>query len=117
VALHPRTAGNGYPSDVRTKLWMRRNLDPVFGWPSVVRFSWKPAALLLEKGAVRVAFEEDDEAGGGGGGGGGAAADAAQPKLFSFFSGAAGAEGGGGGGAQCAFLRKRRIQGVGTVAF
>jgi len=122
VALHPRTAGNGYPSDVRTKLWMRRNLDPVFGWPSIVRFSWKPAALLLEKEAVRVAFEgDDDDAGGGGGGeGGGGGGGGAQPKLFSFFSSssaAGAAAGGGGGGAQCAFLRKRRIEGVSTAAF
>ena len=114
VSLHPSTAGNGYPSDERTKAWMRKFLDPVFGWPSVVRFSWKPAVELLEKNAVRVVWEEDDAAAAAGG--------AAQTKLSSFFSSAssAAAGGGGGGGAgapQCAYLRKRRIEGVSPAAF
>lgn len=41
--------GCGYPSDKDTQRWMRDNLDPVFGWPNVVRFSWGPATEVLEK--------------------------------------------------------------------
>ena len=35
--------GCGYPSDKDTQRWMRDNLDPIFGWPDVVRFSWGPS--------------------------------------------------------------------------
>ena len=41
--------GCGYPSDKDTQRWMRENLEPVFGWPNVVRFSWGPATEVLEK--------------------------------------------------------------------
>jgi len=32
--------GSGYPSDPYSKGWLLRNVDPVFGFPNVVRFSW-----------------------------------------------------------------------------
>ncbi|GBG29664.1 Ribonuclease H2 subunit A [Hondaea fermentalgiana] len=38
---------SGYPSDERTVAWLRKNADPVFGFPSVVRFSWKTARSML----------------------------------------------------------------------
>ena len=45
---------------------MRENLDPVFGWPDVVRFSWGPASEVLDKNPqqhnvreVRWADEDD----------------------------------------------------------
>lgn len=50
--------GSGYPSDVRTKNWMKNNLDKVFGFPTVVRFSWKPCVEILEVAAVKVEFDE-----------------------------------------------------------
>lgn len=33
--------GSGYPSDPATQKWLRNSIDPVFGFPSVMRFSWK----------------------------------------------------------------------------
>ena len=33
--------GCGYPSDPITKKWLNNNFDPVFGFPNLVRFSWK----------------------------------------------------------------------------
>jgi ribonuclease H2 subunit A len=57
--------GSGYPSDVRCTSWMKRNMDPVFGWGSECRFSWGTAKDLLEvKGAgapVTWPLAEDDE--------------------------------------------------------
>jgi hypothetical protein len=38
-ALQP--LGSGYPSDPTTKAWLRANIDPVFGYPDIVRFSWE----------------------------------------------------------------------------
>jgi ribonuclease H2 subunit A len=59
--------GSGYPSDVRCTGWMKRNMDPVFGWGNECRFSWGTTKDLLEtKGAaaaVAVTWPaiEDDE--------------------------------------------------------
>src|SRR3989338_31774 len=39
--------GSGYPGDPKTKAWLRSNLDPVFGFPSVIRFSWKTTQKLI----------------------------------------------------------------------
>ncbi|ETV99163.1 ribonuclease HII [Aphanomyces invadans] len=32
--------GSGYPSDPKCKRWLNDALDPVFGYPNIVRFSW-----------------------------------------------------------------------------
>jgi ribonuclease H2 subunit A len=41
--------GSGYPGDALTASWMQRNFEPVFGFPSVARFSWGPVAELFQK--------------------------------------------------------------------
>mmetsp|Transcript_32731 Transcript_32731/g.75324 ORF Transcript_32731/g.75324 Transcript_32731/m.75324 type:complete len:386 (-) Transcript_32731:25-1182(-) len=58
--------GSGYPSDPRCKRWMEQHLmDPVFGYPDLVRFSWGPVKKALS-GKVpgvpvaKVEFEADD---------------------------------------------------------
>ncbi|EGD77038.1 ribonuclease [Salpingoeca rosetta] len=53
--------GCGYPSDPKTKAWLRANIDKVFGFPSVVRFSWQTAQTLLDKHAAAVTWEDDDD--------------------------------------------------------
>jgi ribonuclease H2 subunit A len=57
--------GSGYPSDARCMSWLKRNMDPVFGWGSECRFSWGTAKDMLDaKGAaakVDWPIEEDDE--------------------------------------------------------
>jgi ribonuclease H2 subunit A len=57
--------GSGYPSDARCTSWLKRNMDPVFGWGSECRFSWGTAKDMLDaKGvAAKVDWpaEEDDE--------------------------------------------------------
>ncbi|RPA84847.1 hypothetical protein BJ508DRAFT_236094 [Ascobolus immersus RN42] len=59
--------GSGYPSDPNTVAWLKRNKDPVFGWPgSIARFSWSTTKDLLEKkGGVPVEWAEEDEEGNG----------------------------------------------------
>ncbi|NWR95904.1 RNH2A Ribonuclease, partial [Furnarius figulus] len=49
-----RDYGSGYPNDPKTKEWLRRNLEPVFGFPQLVRFSWGTAQGLLQKEGVPV---------------------------------------------------------------
>jgi ribonuclease H2 subunit A len=57
--------GSGYPSDARCTSWLKRNMNPVFGWGSECRFSWGTAKDMLDlKGlAARVEWpvEEDEE--------------------------------------------------------
>lgn len=52
--------GSGYPGDAVTKKFLRENLDPVFGFPTIVRFSWSTAEKILNEKGVKVAFEEVD---------------------------------------------------------
>ena len=44
--------GSGYPSDPRTQAFLNENLDPVFGYKGIVRFSWATVKVLLDKQAV-----------------------------------------------------------------
>ena len=41
-------------ADADTKAWLVSNLNPVFGFPSVVRFSWATTKRLLEGEAEAV---------------------------------------------------------------
>jgi ribonuclease H2 subunit A len=56
-----RDFGSGYPGDPTTKMWLRNNMDQVFGYPSLIRFSWSTCAKLLEEKAVSVEWPEDPE--------------------------------------------------------
>ena len=48
-AHEPTTGwGSGYPSDGRSIAWLKRNIDPIFGWGNECRFSWGTAKELLE---------------------------------------------------------------------
>ncbi|KAF2855239.1 ribonuclease-like protein hi large subunit [Plenodomus tracheiphilus IPT5] len=55
--------GSGYPSDPSTQAWLRRNMDPVFGWGTECRHSWGTAKELLEgnKADVGVEWPVEDE--------------------------------------------------------
>ena len=41
--------GSGYPSDPATVAWLNENFDPVFGFPSIARFSWGSITPIFEK--------------------------------------------------------------------
>ena len=54
--------GSGYPGDPVTKAWLAASMDGVFGWPSVVRFSWQTARVLLKERGYGVMWgDEVDE--------------------------------------------------------
>uniref|UniRef100_H3AGP5 Ribonuclease n=1 Tax=Latimeria chalumnae TaxID=7897 RepID=H3AGP5_LATCH len=46
--------GSGYPNDPKTKEWLAKYLDPVFGYPQFVRFSWSTAQTILDSKAAPV---------------------------------------------------------------
>lgn len=55
--------GSGYPSDSRCSNWLKRSMDPTFGWGSECRFSWKTCEELLEtkNGGVKIEWPSPDE--------------------------------------------------------
>ncbi|KAM4675012.1 ribonuclease H2 subunit A [Discoglossus pictus] len=69
--------GSGYPNDPKTKNWLSNHLDPVFGYPQFVRFSWSTAQSILDSKAAKVLWPDDDENG---------AADKSSQSVLSYFS-------------------------------
>jgi len=53
--------GSGYPADPTTKKFLAENVDPIFGFPQLVRFSWSTVGLILKTKGVKVEWEEDEE--------------------------------------------------------
>lgn len=51
--------GCGYPSDPKAKEWLKRNLDGTFGFPTLVRFSWKTCFSVLEDGKMDLNWHDD----------------------------------------------------------
>ncbi|KAL6071041.1 Ribonuclease H2 subunit A [Balamuthia mandrillaris] len=56
-----RNFGSGYPADPFTVKWLDNHLEPVFGYPSLIRFSWRTCSKLLEDRAIKVTWEGDEE--------------------------------------------------------
>ncbi|CAI7906048.1 unnamed protein product [Closterium sp. NIES-54] len=52
--------GSGYPGDPATKAWLAGSVDPVFGFPSLVRFSWATAKTIMDSSCVPVHWEADE---------------------------------------------------------
>jgi len=43
---------SGYPGDAQTVAWLKRNVDRVMGFPSLVRYSWSTTDRLLKETMV-----------------------------------------------------------------
>ncbi|EFJ16486.1 hypothetical protein SELMODRAFT_233940 [Selaginella moellendorffii] len=56
-----RNFGSGYPGDPETKAWLEQHMDDVFGFPSLVRFSWATCKPLIAEGGVHVYWEADED--------------------------------------------------------
>ncbi|CAI2340381.1 unnamed protein product [Caenorhabditis sp. 36 PRJEB53466] len=55
--------GSGYPGDPNTKKFLQLSVEPVFGFCSLVRASWKTASAIVEKRCVPDSWEDDEEEG------------------------------------------------------
>ncbi|KAJ0976711.1 hypothetical protein J5N97_012185 [Dioscorea zingiberensis] len=53
-----RNFGSGYPGDPETKAWLDYHKHPVFGFPTLVRFSWG-TCTSYSKDMVEVVWESD----------------------------------------------------------
>ncbi|KAJ2658262.1 hypothetical protein IWW48_004118 [Coemansia sp. RSA 1200] len=56
-----RSFGSGYPGDPRTIAWLKHSLDPVFGYPDIIRFSWSTCAKILDDAGVPAVWPEDQQ--------------------------------------------------------
>ncbi|KAH9917844.1 ribonuclease H-like domain-containing protein [Fomitopsis serialis] len=54
--------GSGYPSDPKTQAWIKSSMEPTFGFPSLVRFSWTTVKMVLDKSAHSVEWIDDGQA-------------------------------------------------------
>jgi len=57
---HTEPFGCGYPGDPLTVAWLKKNMDPVFGYGSVVRFSWSSCDRILQDRAVAVEWPKEE---------------------------------------------------------
>lgn len=48
VAMTDGGWGSGYPSDARCVGWLKKEIDPLFGWGAECRFSWGTVKELLD---------------------------------------------------------------------
>ncbi|XP_017493302.1 PREDICTED: ribonuclease H2 subunit A-like, partial [Rhagoletis zephyria] len=44
--------GSGYPGDPKTKDFLKKAFDPLFGFPTFVRFSWSTITKIMEEKAI-----------------------------------------------------------------
>lgn len=68
--------GCGYPSDPSTVAWLKGNVDPVFGYSDIVRFSWSSCERILNEKAVKVTWPDHEKA-----------CDRPSPKTMAAFCG------------------------------
>lgn len=98
--------GSGYPNDPKTKAWLVKYLDPVFGYPQFVRFSWSTAQTLMESKSVAVHWDDDEEDGEKG------AQKLNNKSMLSYFSSSGAAQ------SQTAahrFFSERRLKNINTL--
>ncbi|KAF5382214.1 hypothetical protein D9615_004337 [Tricholomella constricta] len=60
--LPEAAVSSGYPSDPKTQAWLKNSIEPTFGYPKLVRFSWTTVKLLLEKNAHAVKWTDEGQA-------------------------------------------------------
>ncbi|CDS05818.1 hypothetical protein LRAMOSA08346 [Lichtheimia ramosa] len=56
-----KSFGSGYPSDPNTVSWLDENEDPFFGFPSLIRFSWKTISNRIDETSLVEWSEDEDE--------------------------------------------------------
>ncbi|EPZ35329.1 ribonuclease H2 subunit A-like protein [Rozella allomycis CSF55] len=53
--------GSGYPGDPKTIQWLHDSMNPLFGFPDIIRFSWATTAKLLDEKCIKVEWPPIEE--------------------------------------------------------
>ncbi|KAG6873939.1 hypothetical protein C0995_008978 [Termitomyces sp. Mi166 len=53
---------SGYPADPKTQAWLKESIEPTFGFPKLVRFSWATIKVLLDQHAHAVKWTDEGQA-------------------------------------------------------
>lgn len=53
--------GSGYPADPDTKKFLRDCMDPIFGFPTLARFSWSTITKILDTSGSKCDWNDDDD--------------------------------------------------------
>ncbi|KAI5454294.1 hypothetical protein NCC49_004352 [Naganishia albida] len=51
--------GSGYPADPKTQAYLKAAFDPIFGYPSIVRFSWGTVKIAMDKNGIPCTWTDD----------------------------------------------------------
>lgn len=60
IEKEDKDCGSGYPSDPKTKEWLKNNYDNVFGFGREVRFSWKTVDTMFKENNNKCDWEDYD---------------------------------------------------------
>ena len=60
IEKEDKDCGSGYPSDPKTKEWLKDNYDNVFGFGREVRFSWKTVDTMFKENHNKCEWEDYD---------------------------------------------------------
>ena len=60
IEKEDKDCGSGYPSDPKTKEWLKDNYDNVFGYGREVRFSWKTVDNMFKENHNKCEWEDYD---------------------------------------------------------
>ena len=58
IEKEDKDCGSGYPSDPKTKEWLKNNYDNVFGFGREVRFSWKTVDTMFKENNNKCEWED-----------------------------------------------------------
>ncbi|KAK4047345.1 hypothetical protein OIO90_006204 [Microbotryomycetes sp. JL221] len=56
---YSRPLGSGYPGDPKTIAWLDNNVDKVFGYPNIVRFSWATVRDRMKRNCATVKWQDE----------------------------------------------------------
>ncbi|VDP16135.1 unnamed protein product [Soboliphyme baturini] len=54
ISFSSKEMGSGYPADPVTRQFLKRCFNPLFGFPSIVRFSWSTVQEILDARGIEM---------------------------------------------------------------
>ncbi|KAJ6222068.1 hypothetical protein RDWZM_000613 [Blomia tropicalis] len=61
ITYDKESYGSGYPSDPKTKEFLKQAFDPIFGFPTFARFSWSTITKIMDENGVPCEWEDEQD--------------------------------------------------------